>query len=160
MIAGVLVGWALSSAMSFAWDRLTIVHRTPVSPVGSAAARAGLTVAFHSIDVRRTSAFEASIAQAEQRVRRQLHEERQSAPWLVFRSRTPLIDGTIVYLVWFEPHGDIEYDVLTELLPASVPTIHSARAWPDDELLTFVPLSTPSTTASPGLPPDDVLNSK
>jgi hypothetical protein len=135
---GLVVGLAASMALSYAWDRLQAT-RSPEAAV-LATARPGLAVAIESVAVDRAAAFEAAVFEAEQRARRLLPERDESSRWFLFRSRTPVIDGEILFLLWFEPHGDIERTALADLFSGPVPS-HPPRAWRHHELVTFVPVT-------------------
>jgi hypothetical protein len=145
---GLVVGLAASRALSYAWDRLRTVQSVEATPARLATSRQGLAVGFESVDVDRAAAFEAAVFEAEQRSRRQLPDEDEPSRWFLFRSRTPTVDGSILYLLWFEPHADLERTALSGLFPAAAPS-RPRRAWPDHELVTFVPVM----PIAPGISP-------
>lgn len=101
----------------------------------------GLSVTFDFVDANATAAFEASLAHAEDRVRRGLGQEGGASHWRIYRSREASSDGRVLYMVWFEEHGDLETAALSDLL--------SRRATADDlpqhslehSILTLVPVS-------------------
>jgi hypothetical protein len=140
--AGIAVGLASSVGLSYARDHL---WRAPVSS-GQAIARApnqGLGVAFEFVDAGTTAAFESALFQAEQGVRRRLALRDDADRWRIYRSREPSSDGRVLYMLWFKGHGDLETEVLADLLPRRSAADAVLARWSEHIVLTLVPVSPP-----------------
>jgi hypothetical protein len=136
--AGIGVGFASSIGLSYARDHL---WRVPVSsaPVIASAPTQGPGVAFEFIDAASTAAFEAALVQAEQRVRQALPDEVD--PWRIYRSPEPSVDGRVLYVLWYEQHGDLETQVLSELLLRRSADDGVVRRLSEHTVLTLLPVS-------------------
>jgi hypothetical protein len=145
-IVGIAVGFASSNGWSYVRDRpLSVSAFFRTEAIGSMPSE-GLAIACEFVDSGKTAAFENAVFEAEQSVRQRLAPQSPSMRWLVYRSHEHADDGSVLYVLWFEQHGDLETSVLSDVLRLQIATQRPRRCWPDRAALTLVPVL--STTVS------------
>ena len=139
-IVGTVVGFASSNGWSYARDRLRFVS-SPFGPETVASIPAeDLAVAVEFVELGETAAFEKALFEAEQIVRQRSAPKSPSTRWLIYRSREHTDDGRVMYMVWFEQHGDLERSALSDVLPLPAGKDGSIRRCPEHAVLTLVPV--------------------
>jgi hypothetical protein len=136
---GIIVGFASSIAWSHVRDHLASISSFSRAETISRTPADGLAVVVEFVDASKTAAFEKAVFEAERHVRHLLARQQPTTPWFIYRSREHAHDGSVLYLLWFEQHGELESSALSNAgrLQTATP---AHRCWPDHPSLTFVPV--------------------